>query len=137
MLAPILPSPIMPSCIVSAPRFMRQKLFSDLCDGFFGSFRERRESRLQILSQVYAQCAAAAFRKNREVAAGLRGLHDPEGVLLPGHWKILGIVAGDLQEDAAIGTAFVGLSSGVQEARAKAENGGHFFPVAHGVPDRL
>src|SRR6266849_6426969 len=137
MLAPILPSPIMPSCMVSAPHFMRQKWFSYLCDCFLHSFRERRESRLQILSQVHAQGAAAAFGENREVAAGLRGFHDPEGVLLPGHGKILGVVAGDLQKNAAIGTAFVGLPGGVQEARAKAENRGNLFLVAHRVPNRL
>src|SRR5258708_1852313 len=137
MLAPILPSPIMPSCIVSAPRFMRMKWFSDLRDCLLHGFRKRRESRLQILPQVHTQCAAAAFGKNREVAAGLCGFHDPEGVFLPGYRKILGIVASDLQKTAAMGTAFVGLSSGVQEARAKAETGGYFFLIPHGVPDRL
>src|SRR5258708_37535852 len=124
MLAPILPSPIMPSCIVSAPRFMRMKWFSDLRDCLLHGFRKRRESRLQILPQVHTQCAAAAFGKNREVAEGLCGLHDAEGVFLPGHRKILGVAAGDLQKNAAIEAAFVSLSSGVQEARAKAENGG-------------
>src|SRR5712664_1107174 len=137
MLAPILPSPIMPSCIVSAPRLMRMNWFSDLRDCLLHGFRKRREPRLQILTQVDAQCAAAAFGENREVAPGLRGFHDPESVFLPGYRRILGIVASDLQKNAAIGAAFVGLSSGVQEARAKAEDGGHLLLVAHGVPNTL
>src|SRR5207245_9067670 len=39
--------------------------------------------------------------------------------------------------NAAIGSAFVGLPRGVQEARAKAENGGHFLLVADRMPDAL
>src|SRR5260370_11375330 len=84
-----------------------------------------------------AQCAAAAFGKNGKIASGLRSLYHTKSVFLPGYRKILGIVASDLQKNAAVRPAFVGLSRGVQEARAKAEDGGHLLLVAHGVPNTL
>ena len=43
-----------------------------------------------------------------------------------------GVVAGDLQKDAAVRSAFVGLPGGVQKARAEAEHGGDFLGVADG-----
>src|SRR5258708_21258864 len=84
-----------------------------------------------------AQGAAAAFGKNGEISTGLRSFHHTEGVFLSGDRQILGIIASDLQENAAIGTALVGLPGGMQEARAKAQNRGHFFLVADRMPDAL
>src|SRR5215472_3485393 len=81
------------------------------------------------------QLAAAAFCKDRKVTARLRRLDHAKGVLLPGNRQVLSVVAGDLQEHAAIGPAFVSLSGRVKKPRAKAENRGHFFLVAHDVPD--
>src|SRR6266704_1311030 len=110
MLAPILPSPIMPSCIVSA---------------------------LQIVSKVDAQGAAAALRENGKIAPGLRRFDDAESVLLPRHRQILGVIASYLKENAAIRAALVGLPSGMEKARAEAKNRGHFFLIAHRMPDCL
>ena len=84
-----------------------------------------------------AQSAAAAFGENGKVTAGLRGFHDAKRILLAGDRQILGILAGNLQEDAAVGAALVGLSGGMQKARAEAENGGDFFLVANGVANTL
>src|SRR5713226_4645552 len=86
---------------------------------------------------MHTQRAAAAFCKNRKIAAGLCRLHNAKGVLLTWDGQILGVIASDLQKDAAIGTALVGLSGGVQEARAETENGSYFFLVAHRVANRL
>src|SRR5260370_22186017 len=84
-----------------------------------------------------AQGATAALGENGKVAAGLRCFHHAKCVLLSRDRQILGIVAGDLQEDAAVGAAFIRLSGGVQEARTETENGGHFFLVADSVANRL
>jgi len=100
-------------------------------------FRELGEIALYILAQVHAQGAPAAFRQHREIAAGLRRLDHAEGVLLSRHGKVGGIIAGNLKEHAAVWAALLGLSRGVQEARAKAEAGGHFLGVAHQVANAL
>src|SRR5580692_4848417 len=84
-----------------------------------------------------AQGAAATFGKYGKIAAGLRSLHDTESVFLSGNRKILRIVASNLQENAAVGAAFVGLSGGVEETRAEAENRGDSFLVAHGLANGL
>src|SRR5437016_8180910 len=73
------------------------------------------------------QRATAAFCEDGKVAAGLGRLDHAKGVLLPGNRQVLGVVAGDLQEHAAIGSAFVGLSRRVKKPRAKAENRGDLF----------
>jgi len=56
-----------------------------------------------MLPQVDAQSAAAALGENGEIAASLRCLDYTEGELLPWDGKILGVVASNLQENAAIG----------------------------------
>ena len=66
-----------------------------------------------------------------EIAASLRCFHHTESVLLAGHRKVRLIVAGDLEEDAGVGSALVRLAGGVQEARAKSQTGGDTFLVAH------
>src|SRR5215470_1629923 len=83
------------------------------------------------------QCAAATFGEDAEVAASLRCLRDPECVFLPGNGEIGSIIAGNLQKDAAIRAALVGLSRGVQEAWAEAKAGGDFLFVANGVTEFL
>src|SRR6266481_3190519 len=84
-----------------------------------------------------AQRAAPAFGKNSKIAAGLRRLDYTEGVVLSGDRQVLGIVTGDLQKNAAVGTTLVGLAGGVQETRAEAQNRSHFFLVAYSMPDAL
>src|SRR6516164_11783036 len=83
------------------------------------------------------QRAAAAFCKDSKVAPRLRRLDHAKGVLLARNRQVLGVVAGDLQEYAGIGSALVGLSRRMKKARAKPENCGHLFLVADGVPDGL
>jgi len=68
---------------------------------------------------VHAQCTAAALGENGKIAAGLRGLDYAEGKFLAWHGQVVGVVAGDLQEDAAVRAAFVGLASGMKERGPK------------------
>ena len=68
-----------------------------------------------------------------EISTGLRGLYYSKRELLAGHRQVGCFVAGDLQEDSRIGTAFVCLSGGVQEARAKAEARGRLLAIAQRV----
>src|SRR5579862_6830921 len=56
-----------------------------------------------------AESAAAAFGEDGEIAASLSGLNNAEGVFLSGDGQVGSIVASDLEEDAAVGAAFVGL----------------------------
>src|SRR5208283_5927368 len=58
-----------------------------------------------------------------EVAARLCVLHDAEGIGVPWNGDVLGVVAGDLQEDPRVGSAFVSLSRRVLEARAETQAG--------------
>src|SRR5260370_41184508 len=100
---------------------------------FLHGLRQSRQPGLQIFSEMHTQRAAAAFGKNREIAAGLCRFHDAEGVLLPWDLQILGVIEGDLEKYAAVGAAFIGLSGGGPGARAEAKNRGPFFSVTLGV----
>src|SRR5215472_10802969 len=90
-----------------------------------------------MLAEVHAQSAAAALREYLEISACLSGFDHTEGVFLPRDGEIQGVVTGDLQEDAAVGAAFVGLPGGMQETRAEAQTGGDFLGVADGLPNGL
>src|SRR5215831_458567 len=76
------------------------------------------------------QGSATAFGENVEIAASLRSLYDAKCVFLARHGEIGSVVAGDLQKDAAVRPAFVGLACRVQEARTEAEARGDFLFVA-------
>ena len=81
------------------------------------------------------QGTPAALGQDLEIAARLRRLDHAEGVFLAGHRQILGVLAGDLQEDAAVRAALVGLPGRMQKARAEAEAGRRFGAVAdHPAP---
>src|SRR5215813_7012116 len=138
MLAPIRPRPIIPSCILSAPklRIVRGNT-AGILDCLLHGLRKRVQAGLQILAEVDAQSAAAAFGENVEVAASLRGFHDTKRIFLAGDCHVGGVVAGNLQEDAAVWAALVGLSRGVQKARAEAEARSDFLLVAYGVAKLL
>src|SRR5215470_17282922 len=84
-----------------------------------------------------AQGAAPTFSEHRKISAGLRGLDHTERIFLSGDSKVGSVVTRDLQEDAAVGSAFVGLSCRVQEARAKAEACGDFLLITHRRADPL
>src|SRR5947208_2547786 len=70
-------------------------------------------------------------------AARLGGFHGAEGVRAARDRQVFAVVAGDLEEDAGVGTPLVGLAGGVEEAGTKAEAGGDPLPVADGVAHRL
>src|ERR1700676_4043681 len=108
MLPPILPSPTMPICIRLLPKSASSKR---LPDGIF----ERRHPDRDVRAEMDAQHTPVAFGQDIEIAARLRGLDDAEGVFLARHLEIGGGVAGDLQEHAGIGAAFVGLSGRMKE----------------------
>src|ERR1022692_565991 len=121
-LAPMRPSPTMPSC---------------MSDGPSHQFRQLAQASRHVRPEMDAEGPPPAVRQHLEIAARLGGLHRAERVRLARDREIVGIVAGDLQEHAAVRPALVGLSGGVQEARSEAETGGHLLPVAHRVPDGL
>src|ERR1044071_1853634 len=83
------------------------------------------------------QRPAATLSKNLEIATGLRGLYDSKRVLLPRHRNIHGIIARDLQENARVRPALIGLPRGGQEARPKSETGGNVLSVTHGMANLL
>src|SRR5215470_19265306 len=126
MLAPILPSPI----AVSSAKKLRPENRT-LRQGLFDRFRQLCEIALYVFAQMHAQGSAAALRKHGKITTRLRGLDDPESVLLPWDGEIGGVIAGNLEKDAGIGTALVGLAGGMKEPRAKAKAGGASFGVAH------
>src|SRR5262249_25243183 len=86
---------------------------------------------------MHSQHATLAFCQDREVASCLRRLDHAEGVLLTGHRQIHRVIAGDLQEDSSVGSAFVSLSGRVQEARAKAKARRYSLPVADRMANPL
>src|SRR5262249_39476355 len=131
MFAPILPSPIIPICISRYLSFRR--LPPVLVQSLFDSGDQFRKARLDVLAEVDAEGAAIAFAKHLEVASRLRRLDRPEGVLLPWHLHVGRIIAGDLQEHAAVRPALVRLAGRMQEARAEAQAGGNPLAVANRV----
>src|ERR1700675_409203 len=112
MLPPIRPSPIIPSCITPSWPLSGQNPYDRLAQ--FG------KARGDVRSEMDAQGAAAALGQDVEIATRLRRLHDTESVFLARHRQILAIIAGDLQEDAGIRAALVGLPGRVQEPRPEA-----------------
>src|SRR5260370_12337454 len=88
-------------------------------------------------AEMHAQHTPAALGQHLEVAARLRRLDDGEGEFLPGDRKVVGILAGDLQEHAGVWTALVGLPGRMEEGRSKAEAGGDPLAIADHAPDVL
>ena len=86
---------------------------------------------------MHAQRAPAALGEHVEIAAGLGRLDHAEARLLARHGEILGVIASDLQEHAAVGAAFLGLPGGMQEARAEFRTGRDLALVAHPKPHPL
>ena len=82
-------------------------------------------------AEMETQHPAPALGQHFEIAPGFRRLDDAEGVFLAGNREIVGVVAGDLQEDAAVGPALVGLPGGMQKARAEPKAGRDALAVAH------
>src|SRR5579864_4894053 len=83
------------------------------------------------------QCTAIPVGQDLEIPSRLCGLHSTEGVLLPWHRQVFSVVTSNLEENARIWTALVGLSSGMQEARAEAQTRRDPPAVAYRVPHLL
>src|SRR6185312_16493206 len=84
-----------------------------------------------------AQGPASTRSEDLEITARLRRLYYAKSIFLSGNRHIHGIVTGDLEKDSGIGAAFVGLSGGVKEARAKTQTGSHALAVADGMTHGL
>src|SRR5262245_31372254 len=125
MFAPMRPSPIIPSCIRVS-----------LGEGPLDRLAELREPAGDVGTEVDAEGAAAALGEHGEVASGLGGLDDAEREVPSGDGEVGRVVGGDLQEDAAVRAALVGLAGRVQEARAEADAGRGPRSVAERRPDR-
>src|SRR6188508_845896 len=127
MLAPIRPSPTIPICIECVLLKRAWRIAGALAGRgewrLVDEARERFETGGDVGAEMDAEHAAASLREHGDVAPGLRRLDDAERVLLPRHREIAGVVGRDLQEDALVGAALVGLPGRVQEARAEADAG--------------
>src|SRR6476660_719744 len=110
ILPPIRPRPMTPSCIlVSCVRRSPQ--------GFLDGRLECCEPCGDVRPEMKTKHASPTFRQHLEIPPGFCGLDDAKGVFLAGNWEIVGVVACDLQEDAAVGPALVGLPGRVKKAR--------------------
>src|SRR5262249_55032699 len=147
MFAPILPRPIIPSCIVCAPqREVKSgcRVPTKTCGSndpplqrLGDRFCERGQPGLYVLAEMYTQGAATALGEHSKVSACLCGLYHSEGVFLARHLLVLGSGAGDWQKAAAVRAALVRLAGRVKETRAETEAGGDFLFVADLVADVL
>src|SRR5215470_14483300 len=87
----------------------------ELLQGVLDRTGEPVETGGKVARDVHAQGAPAALRQHVEIAARLRLLDNAEGVGLAGDRQVLAVVAGDLQEDAAVRAALIGLPRRVLE----------------------
>ena len=95
------------------------------------------ESGSNVGTQVNAQGTASSGLEHGEIAGGL-GIDDcAKGEPLIWDWQIDGVIGGDLEEDAGVGSTFVVLAGGVEEARAKAQASGYAQGIANPVADAL
>src|SRR5437764_1621764 len=72
-----------------------------------------------------------ALRQHLKISTCLRSFHNAECVFLFRHRQVSSVIARDLQEHPAIRSAFISLSGGVQETRAKAKARCDASTVAH------
>ena len=82
------------------------------------------QARLGVVAEVHAQGAAAVVEQGLQVAEGLGILEGAEGVGAAGQGQVLGVIVGELNEQAGVGAALVVLAGAVQEAWAVARGGG-------------
>src|SRR5260370_18318277 len=112
-------------------------MYGLLLEGLLDGAAEPIQSIREAAGDVHPQGAPAAFGKDLEIAARLRLLDDAKGIGLAGHRQIVGIVTGDLQEDAGVRPALIGLSRRVLEARPEADTRCRPRPVANDLTDSL
>src|SRR5689334_22461627 len=86
-----------------------------LLQGLLDRAVQRCETGLEVAGDVRAQRPPSPLGKNLQIAARLSGLDHTERIGMAGHRQVPGIVAGDLQENAAVGPALIGLSRRVLE----------------------
>ncbi len=98
---------------------------------------ERLQAGFEITLEMHPQRAPAALGQHVEIATRLRRLDHAEAGFLAGHGQIPGLIGCDLQEDAAIGAALIGLSGGMQETRTEFRAGRDMALVAHRKPHGL
>src|SRR5215469_6236305 len=142
MLAPIRPSPIIPSCIAIAPvryNFFKpnRRRIAALRQSLSHGRSQRGESRCHVFAEVHAQCASPALGKDGEIPARLRRLDNTECVFLFRHGEVIGVVAGNLQEDTTVRPALVSLARRVQEPRTKSQDCRYFLRVPDQMADGL
>src|SRR5882724_1305692 len=130
MLPPMRPKPIIPSCIGSSP-------VTRLCERSCHGVLERGQAARDVLAEMDAQDAPAAFDQNPEIAVRLRRLDDTESEFLIRYLDVGGVVAGDLEEHAGIGASLVGLSGRMKEPRPEADASSDTFAVAYQDADIL
>ena len=82
------------------------------------------------------ECSPFPLDEYVEVTLGLGVRQHAERIVLAGDRQRIRVVAGELQEDAAVGPALVQLPGRVQEARSVAAAGSDPVSVPHGQPDR-
>src|SRR5262249_2285448 len=86
---------------------------------------------------MHAKRPPVALRQDLKVTPRLRGLDETERVFLPGDLQVPAIVTRHLKEDAGVGTAFVALTRGVEEARPDPQARRDAFAVAHAMTRTL
>src|SRR5262249_54992472 len=94
------------------------------------------EPAVDVGAEVEAQHAAVVSSEHIEIAERLGALQRAEAEALVGNPPIA-LVAHDLEEYAAIGSALVELPGGVEEARAVAERGGGARAPLDSLANRL
>src|SRR6516164_9009599 len=108
-----------------------------LLQGLLDRASQRSEAGIEIACNVRPQGPPAALGKHIVVAARLRRLDDAKCIGSAGYRQVLGIIASDLQKDAAIRSTLVGLSGRMLEARPEADTGRRLGPVADGAANAL
>src|SRR5262249_3319801 len=119
MLAPILPSPIIPSCIANRSFLLFLDRVAVLSQRLSDRRLQCRKTGPHIFSQMHTHRPSPALCKDRETPACLRSFNDTERIFLFGNWKVIGVVARNLKEHAAVGTALVSLSCRMQKPGTK------------------
>src|SRR5882724_4907010 len=76
--------------------------FSLLPQGFFDRTAERVEPPFEVTGNVGPHRPPAALGENVEIAARLRRLDNAKRVGVTGHRQVIGVIAGDLQENPTV-----------------------------------
>jgi hypothetical protein len=95
------------------------------------------QSGADISAEVNPQGASFAPGKTFEVTLGLSVFEYAEAIGCGGDREVVCVVGSDLQEDATIGSTFVQLPRGVEEAWSVAQGCRHFAGISNRVSHRL